>query len=404
MATSVPQGDSREDAGWPPYSHELREGSGASRYRRDPQEGFAGWALQVFALVALWWTAAVVVVLRLKQTLETFPYSLLITCLVNTTCSLWALVLSNFVQRLCWRPPVPPLTWDESRTLLAIGCMNGVEIGCNNKALEYLSVTTNTMVGSTKVLLQLATALAWGFERLNCAKVLAVSWLTVGGVLQAISRTGESQRATRALGVVLQLTALSIGSQRWAILQAITQRSRHNSALGQMSKLQLVARIFPITGLVCLILGAIFEAPSLALGDVFQPALLSKVLEIGCGVMTLVTSEFMLIYLTSAMALQVLMSLHQIPIFLGGILVLHEQANMLSVCAFVFCVLGAIVYAAARSVDDGADAPQIETVEIELDEEHSPHVGETHLENEGPTGNTPKMDVSYAPVPTQGGK
>merc|ERR1712032_1778517 len=109
-----------------------------------------------------------------------------------------------------------------------------------------------------------------------------------------------------------------------------------------------VARIFPITGLVCLILGVIFEAPSLALGDVFQPALLSKVLEIGCGVMTLVTSEIMLISLTSAMALQVLMSLHQIPIFLG-----------------------AIVYAAARGVDDGADAPQIETAEIELDEEHS---------------------------------
>merc|ERR1712032_995827 len=159
-------------------------------------------------------------------------------------------------------------------------------------------------------------------------------------------------------------------------------------ALGQMSKLQLVARIFPITGVVSLTLAVIFEAPAAALGEVLRPAILSKVLEIGGGVMVVVTAEVTLICRTSAMALQVLMSLHQIPIFLGGIVVLHEQVHMLSVSAFALCILGAIIYAAARGVDEGPDASPVKASDIELDEGPSSHAGERRMEGKGPALST----------------
>jgi len=301
--------------------------------------------VQVTLLTLLWWTTAVIVVLYMKRTLTNFHYPFAITWLCNTFCGLMALILAFVIHP----EPLPPICQDEVMKLLIIGIVNGVEIGCCNKALESLSVSSNIMLGSVKVLFQMATALCWGLERLTWLRVLTGLVFVVGGFLQGYAKeSAREDDVTSIEGVFLQLTAIAIGSQRFAFLQYIMQRASSESFLGKMSKLQLVAGVLPITGVVCMCMAALFEAPSFRYEHLAQPQLYVSTLMLASGVVILVVAELKITQLTSAVTLQVLMTLHTIPIVLAGVLILDDDVSFLSAWGFVACLIAALLYAAVK--------------------------------------------------------
>merc|ERR1712187_907674 len=143
-------------------------------------------------------------------------------------------------------------------------------------------------------------------------------------------------------------TAMAIGAQRWALIQIVVQRSPPTSALGRMSKLDFMAWVLPVAGGICFILAFMFEREAISIHSLQNEVLYSAVPGIGASIVLLTLSELSVVRRTSAVALQVLATLHQIPIVFVSAAVFHEQVSGLSVCAFFLCIVAAFVYAIAR--------------------------------------------------------
>jgi drug/metabolite transporter (DMT)-like permease len=317
--------------------------------------------LQIVLLVVFWWASAIGVTMAIKTTVhpadETakalFPYSFALTALTNGSAGFAAWIGSNVIPG----PALPKLRRDEVLKIMSIALIQGVEIGCNNKVLEYLSMSGRTMLNSMNVLFMLATALCWRLERLGALRCVAVTLLTFGGVCQGVGSESEDQGAspgvtfTHLKGTLLLVFAMVIGCQRWALVQYVMQYSEPTSALGQMSKLRLLSFIMPITGFVCFVLSLVAEADAVKAEHWMQPMLAFNVLRIAAGVITLVFCELKLVQLTSALAVQVLATIHQIPIVLAGVIFFHEHISQYGLLGFGLCLPGALFYVMARRSD-----------------------------------------------------
>merc|ERR1712046_426857 len=138
-----------------------------------------------------------------------------------------------------------------------------------------------------------------------------------------------------------------MGTQRWALMQLILQRSPPGSALAQISKLQLLARVMPVTGLVCIPLAVVFENGAYAADEVLKVELLRTVSSVTLGLTIMLSAELHLVKLLSAVAYNVLGTLHQVPTVLCGVVFRHDRVDTLTGGGFGWCLAGALVYAKA---------------------------------------------------------
>mmetsp|Transcript_67655 Transcript_67655/g.120485 ORF Transcript_67655/g.120485 Transcript_67655/m.120485 type:complete len:212 (+) Transcript_67655:1-636(+) len=156
-------------------------------------------------------------------------------------------------------------------------------------------------------------------------------------------------------GVLLLLVSMILGAQRWALVQFVLQRSSRDSGLGQLSKLHLMSFTMPCTAMVCLIMAAFFEAEAFHSHHALRPVLWRNITGCSAGIGVLTLSELMLVHLTGAVAVQVLGTIHQIPIVLAGVVFFHEQIHAASLLGFSICIVGALFYVAARYKDKYAE-------------------------------------------------
>lgn len=324
---------------------------------------FSSVPARILLLVASWWSVSVFVILLIKSIITEGGFSAFaLSGFTNTSTGVMAWLLARSLS--CGSAPTLVLTWKEWLQLVLLGLIQGVEIACNNKSLEYLSVSARTMTCSTSVLFMMLTARVWGLEKLGCMRLTAACLLLLGGGLQGVDNLGGGQGSAEAraytIGVSLQLTSMVTASQRWALVQYVTQRSPPGSALAQMSKskLQLVQRTLPITGCVCFLLSFYFEWDSLALSSWCRPDLAIKMLGIAAGITVLTVSELEIVRLASAVAIQILSTLHQIPIAFAGVMFFRETVNPLSWFGFSLCLLGGLCYVKVRFKETQFGSPR----------------------------------------------
>jgi len=248
---------------------------------------------------------------------------------------------------------LPRLRWDEVAKLASIGCIQGFEIGCNNKSLEYLSVSARTMLGSTHVVFIMVTARFWGLEQLSVTRLIAALFVVIGGVMQGLDvgeRKADAEVSAYMSGILLLGLSMLAAAHRWALVQHVTQREDTGSALNVMSKskLHLVQYTSPFIALVCLLLSLRFEKSDRAIDSVFDVPLVIGVLGCALGIVVLTVAELEIVRVTSAVALSFLGTLHNIPIVMAGMLLLNEKVRAWRLLGFVFCVFGGICYGRAR--------------------------------------------------------
>ena len=310
-------------------------------------------------LVAIWWAVSAAITVVMKQTVGSggsyqFPFAL--TALTNGVCG-WFSICVCFCQKGKF--------WNNSSLrkvdvvqLLFLGFLQGVEIGLSNKSLEFLSVSARTILNSMSVFFMMISAQFWGMEQLDRLRILSAALQVIGGFLNGLGAShashvdgasaGTSLSASQAVnnqisGTLLQLCTLLVASQRWVMLQFIMQKS--NMLLG---KLELSAWIMPVTSLVCLSMAAAFETPALSLSLMLDAGLPQIVLTIACGITILTVAELRLVHISSAVALQVLGTLHQIPLVITGVVFFQDSVEVASGMGFTCCLLGAFCYAAAK--------------------------------------------------------
>eukprot|EP00971_Amphidinium_carterae_P123946 2454803-Amphidinium_carterae.1 len=215
-------------------------------------------------------------------------------------------------------------------------------------------------------LLQMLTAKVWGLERLGIQKLLSGTLLVIGGMLQTRDALDaksweECMRApdSKFVGAMILLSGMFLGAQQWALTQSILQNAGPDSGLRLMSKMEMSGCILPASAATCAVLAMLLEA------DAFSRGLAGRALDvagrvalISTGIAAISVSELMLVQLTSAVALQVIASLHQLPIVFLAVTLLDEQVSLTAFTGLCFCVAGAMVYGAARQRDaPGAVSP-----------------------------------------------
>mmetsp|Transcript_119274 Transcript_119274/g.338186 ORF Transcript_119274/g.338186 Transcript_119274/m.338186 type:complete len:376 (-) Transcript_119274:50-1177(-) len=335
--------------------HALAPASGEAG---DPQAR-SGWrkTLLIFGLITVWWVSAICIILEIKRTTapgSIYPFAFAFTAMNQFATGAMSGVMACALQH--HRLPMPSLRWAEAGQLLVIGLMQGVEIGLTNKSLQYLPIATRTMINSTSVFFMMSVAWLWGLERLGFLRVVAALFLFSGGVLQGMDSGGTTE-VGHNMGVALQFGSIVASSQRWALFQIVLQHSPCDSALGQMSKLQILSRTMPVTGIVCVVLSLLFELDAFVRERLLNSELWAATLLVGSGLAVMLAAELMLVKLLSAVAFQVLSTIHQIPIIVAGMILDGNRVGNRGACGFVVCMAGALVYAAARHSDPDENGP-----------------------------------------------
>lgn len=375
--------------------------------------------VQVLILVTLWWIAAIEVVFVIKSVVGSktsegsFPYPFALTALTNGCTALLALGLHHLMAYLHpgKGPPRTPLRRSELLKLLLIGLIQGVEIACNNKSLEFLSVSVRTMLNSTSTLFTMAFAKLWGLERLGPMRLASALLLTAGGVCQGLDssagKTGEAE-LKYLHGVAIQVIALIMGAQRWALVQMVTQRSPRGSALAAMTKLELAAWIMPVTAAVCAVLAVIFEPESLRPSLWMRWSLQWRVMAMALGIVTLTASELRIVHITSAVAMNVLATLHQIPIVFAGVVLFSDRVGFKSAIGFGCCICGALYYVRARQLDaetapvDVSKHQCLDAMELQPCAS-SPRTTKPGYVSPGPRALGASLEVPSCSIPSRGG-
>lgn len=330
--------DSTEESTSPRDSTELE---------RAAAQRLASRAAQVFIFTSMWWCSAILVILQIKEVVSfLFPFPFALTAMVQPTTAVCAFLLAKMVHAK--RAAPPPLQSHEMMYVVFIGTVQGFEIGLTNKALEYLSVAGRTMISSMGVLFMMCTARLWGLEFLGLLRLCSSALMILGGLAQC---EDPHLPGDNWFGILIQLTSMLLSAQRWAMAQVVLQSPR-GSALRGTSKLQLLARTLPITGAISMLLALIFEpGATTALQAAVAPNLLARVLMVAMGLTAMLYAELKLVSLLSAVAFNVLSTLHQIPIVLAGVVFQHNTVSQSFVAGFTCCIFGALVYALARYND-----------------------------------------------------
>lgn len=285
-----------------------------------------------------------------------YPHAFAFTSMTQPTLGLFAWILGNTIFRP--KDPLPKLLRREVLILLVYGILQGMEIALTNKALQILTVSERTIIGSTNVLFMMLTAWFWGLEGCGTIRVISCCMLVCGSILQGVGATNGMYLGLDSMtpydgevhvaGISMQLASTFISTQRWALLQFILQRSPADSALGKMSRLQLLARVMPVTGLVCIPLAIIFEPDAYSMGNCFDLDFFTHLLGVCCSLIMMLSAELQLIKLVSAVAYQVLATINQIPTVLCGVLFRHDHVGSLNAYGFGCCLAGALIYGRAR--------------------------------------------------------
>lgn len=344
---------------------------------------------KILLCIALWWMCAVAATLSMKSIVMSphgedheeapFPFPFAFTAMTNLLTGLLSRT-AEAVQR--WmttaedQREVPLLRMDRIK-LLALGLIQGIEIGCSNKSLEFLAVARRTMVTSLSTLFIMAVAVPSGLETLTCGKVVAALLLTMGGILQALSTWSQFEQNARnsagtpqqednwelATGLILALSSMTLASTRWAAAQYFLQRSSRETGLSGISKLRLVSSVMPVTSVVCTAMALIFEPDSL---NHCSWMVLLRAGMVAAIIMGLITSELWFVQLASAVALNVAGALHNIPIVLAGVFLFHEKVRPLAALGFVLCLSGATLYTIERRRSEIMRLPPTPACSVEL--------------------------------------
>jgi len=320
---------------------------------------------EVILWLSIWFFDSPTVVFLLKGVLEDFPYPVLLTALTNVVTCIVILgfiqvydLLSHFQKTkdaaagglfteggATGSQAVLPeeVSWANSAFL---GALQGVEISLANFVLHKLSVALRTELLMTLPLMMFTVACLAGLERPRRMLTLAITLITLGGVL---STSGALKSSNIWVVAVVLLQGL-IAVVRWVWTQKCLGSDRENAP----SPLRLAGRIVPFTSAIALA-GAWFCEPSgfsVLLHRSFTREILGRVIASGCGVAVLMIAELRVVQLTSALLFGIFVPLHNVFIILLGVFLRHSIVTKLNWFGIFVLSCGTGLYTYGRRTED----------------------------------------------------
>eukprot|EP00933_Yihiella_yeosuensis_P028140 TRINITY_DN21944_c0_g1_i1.p1 TRINITY_DN21944_c0_g1~~TRINITY_DN21944_c0_g1_i1.p1 ORF type:complete len:297 (+),score=29.10 TRINITY_DN21944_c0_g1_i1:134-892(+) len=209
------------------------------------------------------------------------------------------------------------------------------------------------MISSTNVFFMMCTSWLWGLEQLGGLRIVSAMLMILGGFFQGLGYQQAGGQSTQFQGALMQAASMILGCQRWALAQYVMKRLARDTALGQLHKIELLAYTLPLTGLICVPLAFIFEPGAYTLEELSSHSvhLVLSVGTVSLGLIGMLFAELKLVDYFSAVAFNVIATVQQIPIVLAGVVLCHNHVGLWAAAGFGSCIIGALVYAEARSRD-----------------------------------------------------
>lgn len=304
----------------------------------------------VVTLVLFFWTAATTNQMLIKEVLSPteygyhdaiWPYPVALTGVVNGIGGITCICVLA-LAKLCYsEATIGSLGWWSVLMLLFAGFLEGVERSYANKAYDYLSVSTRTMLSTTGIIFLFIVAVCAGLERVNRYNVVAILVIMVGGILQVSGGASEIW----SWGLAFMVISLVCGAFRWTLIQKIVQGNPREFQ-SMLSKVTVVAISKPVDCFVCLGMsasrehGAFLSVPS----EAYQFFAL-------CGILValMVVADVIIVNLSSSVALGVVTMIGFIPTALAGVAINNEHCQPWQVVGFAVCIAGAFVYFGNRA-------------------------------------------------------
>jgi len=198
----------------------------------------------------------------------------------------------------------------------------------------------------------MAFAVPWGLERLTACKAVAGMLLVLGAGMQGLTaekKTGNSELAgSMGIGLLCAFVSLTFGATGDVVRQHLLQRSGPNSKMGHLSPFEMLWRTTAPVVIVCGCSSLVLEFGALdrLSLEVFESSLL-----ISGNLVLLQAAEIWLVQLTSAVALNVASTLHQIPIVVAGVTLFHEEVRWMEIVGFMLSLVGATMYTLNASTE-----------------------------------------------------
>jgi drug/metabolite transporter (DMT)-like permease len=293
---------------------------------------------------ALLWLVASPIAMESIKTLTSsplleFPYPWMLVGFTNMGiwifCSLW-----RFVPRFV--PEVENevvISWSHS---LALGFLQGLEVGIGADILHRISVTLRTEIHMLCPALMFIFGVVSGVEPLDPRLVLAIGAVTVGGLLASYgTMTWEGLNL-----VPLALLASLFSTVRWVL----TQKWLSPSGQRKPSPVVFALRMSPMTALVGFLVAVVREPAAYAglLHLPFPGEVTSLLLVISFCVSLMLVAEMRVVQLTSALLLAFLVPFHNISVILLDTFLKGSKVSVLNWIGIVLCALATGCYSAAR--------------------------------------------------------
>jgi len=293
-------------------------------------------------IIICWWTAAACIVILFKGLYKgVFPYPFASTLLTNSGVFVMCGILT-LVKRRMEKKTYPKLEMRHHMYICAFGAMQGLEIGFINMALADSALSVRTMVMSTNTMFMLFSAQCWGLPpKLTKWRLMCMLLFVAGGCSQGLSAAyNKHQGETHPVrGFFIQITAMTISAQRWALIQWSLQEG---SPIKQRSKVELTARMVPPGAAVLVFMVGIGEPEALSK---ISMGILQKCVLLSALIAILIVSELRCVQLTSAVTFFVCGVVHNIPIVLCGVWFFGETLHALALFGFFLCICGTFWYA-----------------------------------------------------------
>lgn len=314
----------------------------------------------IVVLCSAWWFASVVVILLLKLLVSNkevdFPYPFTVSGIINIVTSVLAYMCSRADGNRKQVDPAFRLNIF-SLPVIAIGLVQGFELGASNKVLQLMSVSDRQMTSAINPLIMFAMSLFLRLEVFSLSLLATMTLICIGGV---ISNNHFVDGGLSFLVLCVAAIASLLSAFRWACTQTLLQRDRYTNSI------ELVALVSPYTACCCFVVSFFFEkeAYSLATSSQHQTVfgwnrtfMLTMLLGIvSLSVFVLMACEFKLVKSTSALAMSVFQSMHNFFIIMSGIIFYGDSITWGRLFGYGLSQVGVICYVVLRNrkSDDSA--------------------------------------------------
>ncbi|CAD7927157.1 unnamed protein product, partial [Amoebophrya sp. A25] len=250
---------------------------------------------------------------------------------------------------------------------VAIGCVQGIEIGATNTSLYHLPIVVRTILQSLNPLVMYIVCRIMGLEDGAQTSVGAsVLFCSVGGLFLChrgeLAADGASAKTAFSnlnnTGVIFSFVAALCSCVRWALLQRLLHHADDHDGSQRMPRgeqqkqnpVEVLLFTAPVTGLMLSVGSILFEGSPAFFTFVFRCSLWIPMTAIGFSVMLVVLCELRLVQLTSALSLCIFGVIHNLVIIVSGVFIFGERLSELQVLGVAVGQFGCLLYSLAKAM------------------------------------------------------